>query len=379
MERKNLVKFLVLLIICISLIYRIQYTIVHDQYHENIISNWNQEDKSNSLTSLSEFNDIIRGNSGNYPVIIRHEPKIFAGTQSPSTSTTKPLSKLEKKRILSNYILTEDQVATTSHFLSRNDFQCTGANGTNLDLLVIVPSSVANFKDREAIRRTWGNFSLYPKIKILFLVGISNPDNDQSISYQEKLDQEDNLHSDILQVFFIDAYENLTLKTISMLHYVNYSCPNIKYILKIDDDVFLNVKAVSRWINSHNYTKSIIGKVGHNWAPHRSPKSKWYIPREVYDKPYYPDFTTGPAYLITRDAIADLLDACMKITPIYLEDVFVTGIAAELAKVTRVHDNKIVRFHIPMREMATESLIASHDHPIEEFSKYQKYFDSISN
>ena len=79
---------------------------------------------------------------------------------------------------------------------------------------------------------------------------------------QHSLNQEAKIYQDIIQANFRDTYQNLTLKYLSVLAYVYFSCsapdatPNKKFadglfkrqpynppthLLKADDDMFLNV------------------------------------------------------------------------------------------------------------------------------------------
>ncbi|XP_037555605.1 beta-1,3-galactosyltransferase 9-like [Dermacentor silvarum] len=67
----------------------------------------------------------------------------------------------------------------------------------------------------------------------------------RSDAVQERIAQEDALHEDIVQGIFVDTYKNLALKSLIMLHLAASFCPNAKFVLKIDDDVLLNVVSVA--------------------------------------------------------------------------------------------------------------------------------------
>ena len=41
---------------------------------------------------------------------------------------------------------------------------------------------------------------------------------------------------------FQDSYHNLTLKTTFLLKWLSHRCPRAKFILKVDDDVFINTE-----------------------------------------------------------------------------------------------------------------------------------------
>lgn len=72
----------------------------------------------------------------------------------------------------------------------------------------------------------------------------------------------------------------------------------------------------------------------------RAKYSQWYVSEKEYAPSVFPPFALGSIYLITRAAARDLYKKAMEIAFFKLEDVFMTGIVAELANVTRIsaHD-----------------------------------------
>lgn len=57
------------------------------------------------------------------------------------------------------------------------------------------------------------------RLRTVFIVGQTN-----DIKVQNKLADENLLHGDLLQERFMDAYNNLTLKTMMMIKWVNHNC-----------------------------------------------------------------------------------------------------------------------------------------------------------
>lgn len=124
--------------------------------------------------------------------------------------------------------------------------------GESIKLLIIITSAPPHREMRLAIRQTWGHFSTRRDIKIAFLVGVSNED--------EKIMAENYVYSDIIRGNFVDSYNNLTLKTISMLEWVDKECPKASFILKTDDDMFINVpKLLSFTEKKHGDKRTIYG------------------------------------------------------------------------------------------------------------------------
>ena len=109
----------------------------------------------------------------------------------------------------------------------------------NSTLLVVVISAVAHFKQRQIIRQTWArqNAEIVTAnwVQVIFLVGLSSKKNET-----QRLTNESLLHGDLVQVNVIDTYSNLTSKSVALLHCTRTHCHNVDWILKCDDDLYVN-------------------------------------------------------------------------------------------------------------------------------------------
>ena len=121
---------------------------------------------------------------------------------------------------------------------------------------------------------------------------------------------------------FSDTYQNLTLKTTFLLKWLiqaHHSTP--KFILKVDDDVFVNpetlwstlqspplrsAKLKLKDTNTTDVQYSIIGRMIKYGRPFRSPDSKWYLPPTQYPGSMLPRFISGPAYIFTGSLLQSL-------------------------------------------------------------------------
>ncbi|XP_052865009.1 uncharacterized protein LOC128271490 [Anopheles cruzii] len=182
---------------------------------------------------------------------------------------------------------------------------------------------------------------------------------------QLRIVNESETHGDIIQESFIDSYNNLTLKTIMMLKWVTNNCDGkVKFLMKCDDDTFVNVPnlvqvllggtvplykaAISFYDTGSVAVKSTKNRLveGHHLLtgflfceakPIGDTSSKWYSPTYMYNREVYPNYLSGTAYLMNFEA-AKLLYRTSLSTPIFhLEDVYLTGIVADRAKVRRRH------------------------------------------
>lgn len=85
---------------------------------------------------------------------------------------------------------------------------------------------------------------------------------------------------DIIVEDVIDTYNNLTLKSIFMLKWINSNCMNVPFVMKVDDDTYVNVLNLYNYlsliiIRSESLQSFLVGKVENNSSPFRFHFSKW--------------------------------------------------------------------------------------------------------
>ncbi|TSO77725.1 UDP-GlcNAc:betaGal beta-1,3-N-acetylglucosaminyltransferase 7 [Bagarius yarrelli] len=196
----------------------------------------------------------------------------------------------------------------------------------NVDLLIVVKSVIEQHDRREAVRLTWGKeHSIRGKrIKTLFLLGTPAPGKD-SKNLQKLLEYEDRIFGDILQWNFMDTFFNLTLKEVNFLRWFNIYCPNVPFIFKGDDDVFVNptnlVDLLDFRIQESKVHNLFVGDTISKAAPIRNRQSKYYIPRELYDKPY-PPYVGGGGFVMSSHLARRLLAVSENMTLFPIDDVF---------------------------------------------------------
>jgi len=100
-----------------------------------------------------------------------------------------------------------------------------------LDVLVIVQSAPANVGERHAISKTWGKVARTSPdmaIDFVFLVGTTTDSDVRDI-----LKAEVSHHDDVIQEDFVDSYNNLTLKSVMMLKFLQKHQIQVQYIFKV--------------------------------------------------------------------------------------------------------------------------------------------------
>lgn len=197
--------------------------------------------------------------------------------------------------------------------------------GSGIRLVVIVCSAPQNFASRQAIRSTWGKDSIWTKsAKVFFVIGRTSQNVTDMFISMEKVE-----YGDVIHYNLVDSYYNLTLKSVSALKWATTRCPNAKYVMKTDDDMFVNIPLLQKSVLRFKLGNVVVGKLIVNARPIRNKSSKWYVPYETYVDQYYPNYLSGTGYVMSQSAAALLYNSSLTVPFISLEDVFITGICAK--------------------------------------------------
>ncbi|XP_060899706.1 beta-1,3-galactosyltransferase 1-like [Labrus mixtus] len=190
-------------------------------------------------------------------------------------------------------------------------------------LVLMVPVAPRNRLHRNIIRSTWGNERLVlGKVVTLFFV-LGQHIGEEAEQIQKQLLEESEKHHDLIQGNFMDCYNNLTIKTMVMMEWLNLQCPNISYAMKIDSDMFLNVpKLISMLLNAPK-TNYMTGSVIIGARVFRDRESKWFLPESSYPDPYFPPYANGVGYVFTQDLPKKLVEASRHVKALFLEDVYI--------------------------------------------------------
>ncbi|XP_068128297.1 beta-1,3-galactosyltransferase 2-like [Hyperolius riggenbachi] len=190
-------------------------------------------------------------------------------------------------------------------------------------LIMLVIGKFHDLDVRHAIRATWGNESNYDvDVLRIFLLGFSGLVSDRT---QMMLEEESEAFGDIVQQDFMDTYYNLSLKTLLGMEWVTKFCPKASYVIKIDNDMFLNVNYLVHnllhpelSVRQNYFTGYIVTGTG----PLRSKAYKWYVPKEIYPNDTYPPYCAGPGYVFSTDMAKKIYDVSQRIRVIPMEDSF---------------------------------------------------------
>ncbi|XP_074656578.1 beta-1,3-galactosyltransferase 5-like isoform X2 [Tubulanus polymorphus] len=217
-------------------------------------------------------------------------------------------------------------------FVKNNATLCRG----NPKTVVVIISHSDNYKQRRAIRATWGKST--SDIRYVFLLGLSPGQRREKIATAEV-----DTHGDIVQMNMVEMYYRLTMKSGAMVKWVNEFCRHVKYVIKIDDDMYLD---------AGQYTSALDARAGHNAyllcylvrnpGVNRNPKSKFYVSREDWPSSRFPNYCSGTGYGFTAKIIPDMWKTALETKLMNNEDVWLTGVVVSKMKgVKRIDDRRI--------------------------------------
>lgn len=234
---------------------------------------------------------------------------------------------------------------------------CDRLSPSNQTLLILVCSAVENIDRRKAIRSTWGDAARLTAVgaRLVFVVARTDPARSPP-GIERRVAAEHRRRGDVVQADVVDDYVNLTAKTAAALRWAARACPRVRHVMKSDDDVYVDVPALTRRLEREREAQRstfgvddasagafIVGQVVDSARPVRDRRSKWYTPTSIYPDEFYPPYTSGTGYVlgapVVRRLVA-LIDSRSDIPrPFWLEDVYITGmLAAGLPDVRLVHD-----------------------------------------
>ncbi|XP_053385801.1 beta-1,3-galactosyltransferase 5-like [Mercenaria mercenaria] len=216
-------------------------------------------------------------------------------------------------------------------------------------LLVIVPSRIESFKVREVIRETYASLSrdrvsevfgqkIDVVVRTLYVIGTNDNGTTEKSVFFENMK-----YRDILQVDIADTYYNLTDKMLHALKWIDLYCKHVTYILKADEDVFVNigilVEQLKRYIPSEK--GSIYGHI-FDTPNHLGVlrDGRWAVTHEEYPLENYPPYAQGTSYTMSKNLVRKIIHSAQNFPYLHIEDVFITGIVAG-----KIHKAELVKLN----------------------------------
>jgi hypothetical protein len=106
-----------------------------------------------------------------------------------------------------------------------------------------------------------------------------------------------------------EHYHNITHKTRAWLTWINKNCSGSEIILKIDDDVQINMEGLVNLFNLFNkHSSLILCRLLRSGQVVRNPNSKWFLSKNEYKSSSLGNYCQGAAYIISSNLIPKMVD-----------------------------------------------------------------------
>ena len=197
----------------------------------------------------------------------------------------------------------------------------------NLDYLLVVHTALDHADHRQIIRETFGGRNLYNKTsRTVFVVGTTS-----NVTLTRELHKESRNYGDFVQGNFVDSYHNLTHKGVVWLRWVSQYCGNVTYVIKVDDDVIVNLPRVINHVMpgfGSIRNRTVLCPLTSSGTIFRNGSTqKWIV--DNYEFPglaVYPfSFCHGFFVIVTGDLIKPMLDAAKVVPFFWIDDVYLFG------------------------------------------------------
>ena len=200
-------------------------------------------------------------------------------------------------------------------------------------LLILVSSAPGNFETRNLIRQTWGADSkvhVNCQWKTFFLLGQTR-NQTQSVL----LEKEEKSFGDIIRGDYYEDYWNQSLKIEMGFEWAASYC-NFSFLLKADDDAFVNTKDLTFLLQraSTPNKRLYMGKV--QFDPEVRRYGKFSVSYEEYSGSTYPSYCSGAGFVLSYDVVECLVPLFDVRNPFRIDDTYV-GILVNKAGITPVH------------------------------------------
>ncbi|KAG0432951.1 hypothetical protein HPB47_020358 [Ixodes persulcatus] len=205
----------------------------------------------------------------------------------------------------------------------------------NLDYLFFVHTSPDHHLHRNILRDALGKDSLslaYNWTKVFFVGLPANKDTSRAIETEAAV------HGDIVVLPYYDTYKNLTYKFVYGMKWVTEYCSGVKYVVKIDDDVVVNLALMMKYLNEvpASQARVLHCQVWEHMPVLRETNSPWYLSKDVHPNKEFSEYCSGRGLVFRSSLLRPLYNATFCLLFHGIDDAFVTGDAALVARVGHV-------------------------------------------
>ena len=268
-------------------------------------------------------------------------------------------------------------------------------------VVTLVSSAPFHTHQRQAVRQTWlsllaSNSVALGRSNIRAVKDPTDTSNNLVIQYwfvcghyydkenkvEAALENEIQVYGDILRLEYTETYSLLVYKTLSSLRFA--STMDVKFVVKVDDDVYLHVPRMIWWLKTTSLPEKLYaGHLLNHSRVIRKTNHKYHVSRHIFNETFFPPYCNGPFYILSKNVLPELLEASSSdnASSFPLEDAYL-GILAKrvgikptnllgkgvriIAKFPRIaekewNDFRLNNFFALGHNLSTERLFAFHE------------------
>lgn len=214
------------------------------------------------------------------------------------------------------------------HYIIENDLKFliqSNVCAKNLPyLVVLVPSHPDHTEARQVLRHLYNRKIRNRQISVVFICGdLKNSESQKTIA------EESHQFGDIIQGNYPDSYRSISYFHLSGIYWAITKCSKAQYIMKADDDTFVNLMYILPELDKFDNSKNFMYcDPIYKARPNRDPDSKYYISQEEFQWKRYPTYCNGWSVVYPLHVGKQLLIKLSSTPFLWMSDVFVTGILA---------------------------------------------------
>ena len=234
--------------------------------------------------------------------------------------------------------LVNDETITDTHMVQphihRTKLLSTDICPNSLFLLILVATNVGNVDRRHLIRKTWGaDYSVKSKWKTVFLLGKNRNDEEMWAAKKEA-----KIYGDMVQADYYEHFWNMSYKVAMGFEWSVKYC-NFSYLLKSDDDVFVNTFGLMDFLNKYTTPKKkfYTGNIMVGSVVLRN--GRYAVSPEEYNETIYKPYCSGGGYILSRDVVEKFLSYFDVLKPLKIDDAYI-GLLADRAGVKVTHNKE---------------------------------------
>ncbi|XP_059152123.1 uncharacterized protein LOC131938220 [Physella acuta] len=272
--------------------------------------------------------DFINGNVNQHKRLVKHSFQHFYGKPELATQIEAFVPSKKKRWELSPVF-----------YVSANPV----CGDDSIPLAVIlVHTRHRHMTERNVVRETWGRVArghpwphrqMPGEVKLVFVLEVSEDPIDNNLATKES-----EKYGDIVLVDVQETRRPATRNILAGFKWVLDYCSGAQYVIKVEEDTFLDVPLMLTLLAYQDLTNMIFGPIVFDASVKRvTEDNKLLVSKQAYFPEVYPPYAMGNVYAMPTTLAKRILNIAEYLPYVSLEDVFITGIVAKVFDVRHIN------------------------------------------